>query len=101
MADHGLTAGRYVMICIVLVLLTLLTVSVSFVELPGGWHIAAGLTIGLVKASLVVMFFMHALYSERLTGAVIAVACFWLGLLLVLTLCDYLTRDMIPYMPGH
>ncbi|TMQ35631.1 MAG: hypothetical protein E6K70_01165 [Planctomycetota bacterium] len=61
----------------------------------------AGLIIGLCKASLVVLFFMHALVSSRLTWIVIAVSGFWLGLLLVLTLCDYLTRGMVPFMPGH
>jgi len=29
------------------------------------------------------------------------VACFWLGILLVLTLTDYFTRGIIPFTPGH
>ncbi len=44
---------------------------------------------------------MHALLSPRLTWAVIVVSCFWLGILLVLTLTDYFTRGMVPFMPGH
>jgi cytochrome c oxidase subunit 4 len=84
-----------------LVLLTALTVSVSFLPLEGGWHLAAGLSIGLAKATLVVLFFMHALHSSRMTWVVIAAACFWLGLLLVLTLADYVSRKQIPFAPGH
>ena len=44
---------------------------------------------------------MHVLISPRVTWIVIAVACFWLGLLLVLRLTDYVSRGMIPFMPGH
>jgi cytochrome c oxidase subunit IV len=101
MAERLIAPRTYIIVCVILVLLTLLTLSVSFVHLPGVWHIVAGLIIGLCKASLVVLFFMHALVSPRLTWIVIAVSCFWLGLLLVLTLCDYLTRGMVPFMPGH
>jgi hypothetical protein len=44
---------------------------------------------------------MHALVSPRLTWSVIAVAVFWLGILLVLTLADYFSRGLIPFMEGH
>jgi len=101
MSERLITPRSYIIVCVILVLLTFLTLSVSFVHLPGVWHIVAGLIIGLCKASLVVLFFMHALVSSRLTWIVIAVSGFWLGLLLVLTLCDYLTRGLVPFMPGH
>jgi cytochrome c oxidase subunit 4 len=101
MAQRVFSPATYVLVCLVLVLLTVLTVSVSFIPVAGVWHIVIGLMIGLTKASLVVLFFMHALYSSRLTWSVIAVSCFWLGLLLVLTLTDYFSREMVPHMPGH
>ena len=101
MATRMISPTTYVTVCIILVLLTGLTASVSFIPLTGVWHTVLGLIIGLSKASLVVLFFMHALVSSRLTWIVIAVSGFWLGLLLVLTLCDYLTRGRVPFMPGH
>lgn len=101
MTGHALTPTHYVVVCVLLVVLTLLTLGVSFIPLAGVWHIVAGLTIGLVKASLVVLFFMHVIYSDRVTWAVILVGCFALGVLLVLTLTDYFSRGMLPYMPGH
>jgi caa(3)-type oxidase subunit IV len=76
-------------------------VGISFLPLPGILHIVFGLSIGACKASLVVLFFMHALVSSRVTWAVIAAACFWMGILLVLTLGDYFTRGLVPFMPGH
>jgi cytochrome c oxidase subunit 4 len=101
MAERTIAPRTYTIVCVLLVLLTFLTVGVSFVELPGGMHIALGLTIALCKASLVVLFFMHLLVSPRLTWLVAAVAAFWLLLLLVLTLTDYFSRNLIPFMPGH
>jgi cytochrome c oxidase subunit 4 len=96
-----ISVTMYVVICVVLVILTVLTVSLSCLPLPPAWHVVVGLLIGVSKASLVVLFFMHAILSSRLTWCVIVVSCFWLGLLLVLTLSDYFTRGLVPHMPGH
>jgi cytochrome c oxidase subunit 4 len=102
MPEHRTIApATYVRVCVVLVALTVVTVGFSFARVPGEWHIAFGLTIGLLKASLVVLFFMHALLSTRVTWAVIAVSGFWLSILLVLTLVDYFTRGMGPDLAGH
>ena len=101
MAARTISPTTYVTVCVILILLTLLTVSVSFIPLAGVWHTVVGLVIGLIKASLVVLFFMHALFSDRVTRIVIAISCFWVGLILTLTLSDYLTRGLVPFMPGH
>jgi cytochrome c oxidase subunit IV len=100
---HGRTISvpTYVLVCGVLVALTFLTLSVSFLHLGGVWHVVVGLLIGAVKASLVVLFFMHVLISPRLTWIVVIVSVFWLGVLIGLTLTDYMTRGQVPYMPGH
>jgi len=57
----------------------------------------AALAIAVFKATLVVLFFMHVKYSTRLTWAVVAGGIFWLGILLVLTMGDYLTRGWRTY----
>ena len=101
MSERTLTPRTFLIVCVLLILLTVLTVAVSFAALPGKWHLILGMLIAVVKASLVVLFFMHVLISPRLTWLVIAVACFWLGLLMVLTFNDYFSRGMVPFMPGH
>jgi len=101
MASRVISPSTYVTVCVLLVLLTGLTLAVSFAPLPGVWHIVVGLTIGVVKASLVVLFFMHVLLSDRVTWLVILAACVSVGILFVLTLTDYLTRGMVPNVPGH
>ena len=101
MAERTIRPRTYIIVCGLLILLTVLTVSVSFAELPGVWHIVIGMIIAGCKASLVVLFFMHAIVSPRLTWIVILVSCFWVGVLFVLTLCDYFSRGLIPFTPGH
>ena len=50
------------------------------------------LTIATIKAALVILFFMHAIHSTRLTWVVIIGSFLWLGVLFVLTFADYLSR---------
>lgn len=74
-----------------LIVLTGLTTTVAFFDL-GLLNAVAALSIAILKASLVVLFFMHMKYSSRLTWVVGGAALFWLGILLVLILSDYATR---------
>ena len=62
------------------------------VSLIGNLNAVAALTIAVFKATLVVLFFMHVRSSTRLTWAVVLGSVFWLGILLVLTMTDYVTR---------
>ena len=102
MSERLLSPAAYFTVLIVLMLLTILTVGLSFLPSSGAMRLVAGQGIAVVKASLVVLFFMHALRSPMQTRAVIVVSVFWLIVVLAgLTLSDYLTRGMIPHLPGH
>jgi cytochrome c oxidase subunit 4 len=82
-----------------LMLCTALTVGAAFVNL-GDLNFPVALTIAIFKATLVILFFMHVKYSTRLTWAVVLGSFFWLGILLVITMSDYLTRAWLPYGGG-
>jgi cytochrome c oxidase subunit 4 len=101
MAEHMPKAKAYVVIGVGLVVLTLLSTGVSFIPLPTIWHLYIGAIIGACKASLVGLFFMHVLYSPRLTWLLIVVVFFWMLILFTLTLTDYFSREIVPWMPGH
>jgi len=61
-----------------------------------------GLGIGVCKASLVGLFFMHLIENRPTIWAVLCVSLFWLLVVLfVLTFSDYLTRTWPPFVPGH
>jgi cytochrome c oxidase subunit 4 len=101
MAERSFSPLTYVIICAVLIALTFLTLGVSFFHLDTAWHLFLGMMIGLCKATLVILFFMHVLHSTRLTWIVIVVTVFWLLILVVLTLTDYFSRGEIPFLQGH
>jgi cytochrome c oxidase subunit IV len=101
LSERLLSPAGYIAVLLILLLLTLLTVGLSFLPSSALMRIVAGQSIAAVKASLVVLFFMHVLRSPVQTRAVIAVTMFWFFLLLGLTLTDYFTRGMIPNLPGH
>ncbi len=96
MNRHITSEKTYYLIFAALVGLTLLTVGLSYVNL-GGLHLIVGLTIATTKAVLVVLFFMHLLYSSRLSWTMFLSGIFWLGILLALTLADYLSRSVMDY----
>jgi len=91
MSDQVTPLRTYYGVFVGLVALTVLTVGMSFLEL-GTWHLAVGVSIGCVKAVLVALFFMHLIHSSKLMRLVVVTALFWLGILMTLTLTDYLTR---------
>ena len=94
MSEHIVPKGIYYTIFGVLMLGTYLTVQMAFIDL-GAFNAVAALAIAVFKATLVVLFFMHVKYSSRLVWAVVLGSVFWLGILLVLTMGDYLTRSWL------
>jgi cytochrome c oxidase subunit 4 len=75
-----------------LLVLTLLTCGLSYLELGTRLGIIVALTIAISKALLVVLFFMHVRYSSWLTWVFVGTGMAFLGHILILTLSDYLTR---------
>ena len=65
-ADHAVEVRRYIGVFGALMVLTLVTVGVSYLDLAVVPTVLLGLVIASLKAGLVAMFFMH-LKSERWT----------------------------------
>jgi cytochrome c oxidase subunit 4 len=91
MSSHIVPPRTYFLIFLALVVCTAVTVFVSFYDL-GPLNVLVALGIAILKATLVVLFFMHVKYSPRLTSLVVIGSLFWLGILIVMTAGDYLTR---------
>jgi len=89
--DHIVPPSTYITIIITLLCLTALTVAAAYVDL-GIFNIVVALAIATLKATLVVLFFMHAKYSPKRTKLVIMAGIFWLLILLFMTLSDYASR---------
>lgn len=98
---HGHVVARkvYFAVFATLMVFTAVTVTVAFKDL-GPWNTIVALGIAVTKATLVILYFMHVRYSDRLTRIVIAAGFFWFGILVVLALSDYLSRPWLG-VPGR
>ena len=94
MSEHIVSPKIYGLIFLSLMLGTGITVWAAFQNF-GPFNIVIALVIATVKASLVVLFFMHARYSPKRTHLVIICAVFWLAIMLALTLTDYQSRPIL------
>lgn len=95
---HGSHGGHqlvpikyYVVTLLVLLVLTVITVGVSYIDL-GKFNIVANLGIACVKASLVMLFFMGLRWDTVLNRAVILSSFGALAILIILSATDLWTR---------
>jgi len=98
MSVHVVPKKIYFAVFILLLLLTGVTIRVAFVDLGRGNTILA-LTIAVVKALFVILYFMNVRYSPQLTRLVVVGGFFWLFILIAITMSDYLSRGWLPF-PG-
>lgn len=94
MSEHVVPVRIYFTIFATLLVLTALTVFVSGIDL-GRMNTVAALAIAVTKAVLVILYFMHLRYSTRLTWLVVSAGFVWLGILILFTMTDVLTRSWI------
>src|SRR4026208_989 len=73
---------------------TALPVLVAFSDL-GPLNNVMMLTIAIVKALFVILYFMHVRWSSRLTWVVAASGFFWLLIMFTFTMTDYLSRGWV------
>jgi len=91
MKEHGSGTGTYILVCAALLVLTVITVAVSYVHL-GTMNVVVALLIASVKASLVALFFMHLRYESGLVWGFALTPLFFLVLIIAGTLSDTLFR---------
>ena len=92
MSDHIVSAKVYVTVFLALCVLTVLTVAAAGFDF-GRLNLLVALGIAVTKATLVVLYFMHARYAGGLTALVIAASAAFYVILVFLMLSDYVTRS--------
>jgi cytochrome c oxidase subunit 4 len=98
MSEHIVTKKQYGYVFLTLMVLTLVTTYAGMKDL-GPLNVVVALAIAVIKASLVVLFFMHVYWSTKLNKIVVVSGIAWLGLLLWLTVTDFASRGWLPF-PG-
>ncbi|HEY2989487.1 MAG TPA: cytochrome C oxidase subunit IV family protein [Candidatus Binatia bacterium] len=88
-----ISVRAYAAVFAALLALTALTTGVAFVDLGGGLNNVAALAIAVVKAVLVILYFMHVRTSDRFTWIVVGAGFFWLLILVGGVMDDLLTRN--------
>jgi cytochrome c oxidase subunit 4 len=66
----------------------------------GAFNTPIGLLIAGMKAALVILFFMNLKRSTKVHWVAATLGVFWLGILITLTLSDYLSRAWL-LLPGQ
>jgi caa(3)-type oxidase subunit IV len=81
-----------------LIVLTFLNIALSQVDLRGA-NTVVGLLIAAVQAVVSATVLMHLRWSRPMTRLVAVIGLLWLGILIVGTMDDALTRGWLP-IPG-
>jgi cytochrome c oxidase subunit 4 len=101
--DHDVNAGHpeneqhivspvtYGIIFGALLIGTAITIGASYLEL-GPWNPVIAIAIACVKATLVVLYFMHIKYSSKLMKLTVGAGVFTFLILVGMSLADYMSR---------
>jgi cytochrome c oxidase subunit 4 len=100
-ATHHVSLRTYLWVFGALMVLLVLTVVAAFkIHIGHHGNILLALFIAIVKAALVVLFFMHVKYASRLTKIFVVAGFVWLAIMFGLTFSDYFTRGWLPQSRG-
>jgi len=88
---HISSYKSHVVVLLCLVLLTVLTVTITSVHL-GAFNTAAAMVIASVKASIVLLYFMHLKFDEKIYRFMVALVVAIYLVVIIITFFDYLYR---------
>lgn len=92
---HVSSIGTYLTVFASLLVLTVITVMISYMGLPSLMSVFVAMLIATVKASLVVLYFMHLKYDVPFNRFVFAAAIWFLALFFIFTVVDMGSRGSI------
>ena len=92
---HVVPIGMYVGVFAALLVLTVLTVAAATVDFGGQLNTIIALCIAVLKATLVVLIFMHVRWGGSILRIFVAAGFVWLMILLGMTMSDYASRDWV------
>ena len=94
MSEHKNHISSYksqIVVLLCLVLLTILTVTITSVHL-GPYNTAAAMIIASVKASIVLLYFMHLKFDEKIYRFMVTLVLAIYLVVIIITFFDYLYR---------
>jgi cytochrome c oxidase subunit IV len=85
------SARTYLINGIALLVFLALTITAAYINL-GPLNTIVAMSISAAKAALIILFFMHMRYGKPVLWLFAGAGFFWLGIMLVLAMSDYLSR---------
>lgn len=101
LGHHISPLSTYFIIYGLLLVLTVVTVLVSYAELPPAQSIPAAMAVASVKATLVATWFMHLKYDTRFNIFIFLAALWFMASFFVFTFFDLASRDMVIETNSH
>jgi len=89
--NHITSYKSQALVLLVLIVLTVLTVTITSVHL-GPFNTAAAMLIASVKAGIVLLYFMHLKFDEKIYRFMVALVLSIYAVVIIITFFDYLYR---------
>jgi cytochrome c oxidase subunit IV len=98
MSGHHISSAKFLWgVAIVLFILTFITVAVTWIQIPAPWNVVVAVGIAVVKATLVVLFFMNLWWDSKFNTMLFLLAILFFIIFIGITLLDTLFRvDPVP-----
>ncbi len=96
---HVMPVRTYLWVWLALMVLLVATVGVAYIDF-GRFDRVVMLSIAIAKAGLIMVYFMHLRHSSRLVLIFATMGFFWLVIMFLITMGDYVARDGIQFPVG-
>ncbi len=98
MSGHHISSAKFLWgVAIVLFFLTFVTVAVTWIQIPAPWNVVVAVGIAVVKATLVVLFFMNLWWDSKFNTMLFLLSLLFFIIFIGITLLDTLFRvDPVP-----
>lgn len=94
MSDEKIHISPYkshILVLLGLIVLTAITVLITSVEM-GPYNTTAAMIIASIKAAIVLLYFMHLRFDQKIYGIMVAIVVAIFAAVIVVTFFDYLYR---------
>jgi cytochrome c oxidase subunit 4 len=91
-AGHVVPVGTFAKVLVTLLILTVITVVAAQIDV-GKWNIVGAMVIASIKASLVILIFMHGMYENKILWTYIVIPFVLLAIMIGGVFMDDVTRD--------
>jgi len=98
MSGHHISSAKFLWgVGISLLILTFITVAVTWIQIPPPWNVVIAVAIAVVKATIVAAFFMNLWWDTKFNTLLLIMSIIFFMILVGITLLDTLFRtDPIP-----